>query len=212
VSAPAKEPPPSGIALVGRNTLKEYLWALKKGYLDEIDLEREQRIAESDVEAVETAELAAELDKDGLFPNFTPTDLPRDSRFLPQTASLPPQPPILLLPFSHPLGSMLFWPLKLTTWLFGERNRVKTGGDAAFALIVGQTREIQPPSSAHGPGIYDEETEAARVWLTDEGKMAIPKGNDVFRSRCTGSVDLDVDLKSERYITSVRSFSSKDES
>jgi import inner membrane translocase subunit TIM54 len=208
IPRPKYEKPPSGIALVGRNTLKEYLWALKKGYLDEIDLDRESRIANGDLEEIESLELAAQIDKDGLFPAFVPTEeQPPSTRFLPEASSLPPQPPLLLLPYSHPLGTMLWWPKKLTNWLFGERKRVEEGAKAAFTLLAGQTREIRPPASTSADGLFDEQKEMARVWLNEDNKMAIGKGDEIWTGQPCGSEDLDLDLTSERYITSVSSHS-----
>lgn len=54
-----------GTVLIGRQALKEYLWALKKGYLDELDLDRELRIANAngDVEQEEERVLSRQLEE-----------------------------------------------------------------------------------------------------------------------------------------------------
>ncbi|ORX34991.1 inner membrane protein import complex subunit Tim54-domain-containing protein [Kockovaella imperatae] len=59
---------------------------------------------------------------------------------------LPPQPPILFVPFVSRLG------FKQVPWMiydfFTERHRVKSGAEAALALIEAQTRDFRGPTGA----------------------------------------------------------------
>ncbi|KAG8745616.1 mitochondrial import inner membrane translocase subunit tim54 [Ceratobasidium sp. 414] len=62
---------------------------------------------------------------------------------MPQT--IPPQPPLLLLPFTNLLG-FRYIPHMIIDF-FNERKRVRAGAEAACALVEGQTREFTPPVS-----------------------------------------------------------------
>jgi import inner membrane translocase subunit TIM54 len=166
--------------LVGRNTMKEYFWGFKQGWLVDFDAVQEERGDEGKLQ-----DLREELDKDGVFdvplqgagqaddpldasepqqpstslPHNAPSSLfaPRSSySFLsqkhsvpetmpeiPETRSLivpaateiPAQPPVLILPFDHPLGYLRHWPVKMVKYLFCERYRVRQGCEAALAII-----------------------------------------------------------------------------
>lgn len=56
---------------------------------------------------------------------------------------IPPQPPLLLVPFTHPFG-VRQWPAKALHF-FNHRTEVRIGGDLALALLVAPTRYITPP-------------------------------------------------------------------
>ncbi|KAF8605450.1 hypothetical protein BDV93DRAFT_490875 [Ceratobasidium sp. AG-I] len=58
---------------------------------------------------------------------------------------IPPQPPVLLLPFENLLG-FRYVPHIIVDF-FNERKRVKAGAEAAYTLIEAQTRDFLPPDS-----------------------------------------------------------------
>ncbi|KAG8695184.1 mitochondrial import inner membrane translocase subunit tim54, partial [Ceratobasidium sp. 395] len=62
---------------------------------------------------------------------------------MPQT--IPPQPPLLLLPFKNQLG-FRYIPHMMVDF-FNERKRARAGAEAAYALIEGQIRDFIPPDS-----------------------------------------------------------------
>ncbi|GAA6026782.1 hypothetical protein JCM8097_005858 [Rhodosporidiobolus ruineniae] len=201
------------IVLLGRSALKEYLWALRKGWGTPIDLreeakleglglganerrkdgrwEREEEIqlreleAEDEkkpeggpfderatTEALESAKSTVE-DADApapsgpvnfLAPAYSSSFRPVPSSPAPAPAApkqeaeepllLPPQdvpaqPPLLLVPFSHPVG-IRTWPAKLLHF-FNHRSDARIGGEAALALVLssrGQnTRPLDPPKN-----------------------------------------------------------------
>lgn len=191
-----------GILLLGRGALKEYLWALRKGYGEDIDLGEEARLAGLGMgagerrkdgrwereEEVMVRELDAEDVKSGsgpfdiivpdvdvgeldssdpttdaassplsvayapyrtmaTMPAPTPTSVPfasTSSQILPAPIQLPQQPPVLLVPFSHPFG-VREWPQKLVHF-FNKRSDVKLGGEYALMIINGKTRPFANPT------------------------------------------------------------------
>lgn len=120
---------------------------------------------------------------------------------LPSPSHLPPQPPLSIIDYSHPLGSMLWWPLKLYTYLFCERYKVEKGGRAALAIIENRTRPLSPPTDDRG--IWKEEVEEGREWLNEKRKMR-RGANEAWRADTSGSADLDVGLADERFFDKVR--------
>ncbi|MBW0519692.1 hypothetical protein O181_059407 [Austropuccinia psidii MF-1] len=189
-----------GTLILGRATLKEYLWGLQQGYKQHIPLDTlddDERFArELEEQGVfddppSSEHLTSNQDlmmpqglrsvQEGLGVDGTGTDDPfndvlphsthsvvseKPSRFfglfsrsqpapitpllptepLQKTLApipIPPQPPLLLVPFDHPIG-MKWWPLKLFRF-FHRRAQAETGGQTALKLIESQRRPIQPP-------------------------------------------------------------------
>lgn len=233
-----------GTVIVGRSSLKEYLWALKEAWTTTLDLDRERKIAETDVEAVEDAELAEFVQQEGLFEpseqdlnrsasattsslsnpifgaafrdtyaSIQQSQQQRDSdpslaQPEPQPESpaqqaelspsgIPAQPPLLLLPFSHPLGSMVYWPQKLYAYFFGERARASAGASEALKLVYAHSRPFDAPERSQGLLSQDE---MERNWLNADGKVQADA--DDWSPRSVGG-DLDWESSSERLITKV---------
>lgn len=222
-----------GIVLIGRSSMKEYLWALKEAWTTPLDLQREQKIAETDVEVVEDEELKRFVKDEGLFappaestgssaspahpalgsafrdtyaaiskstgPIFEPNE-EQDASTKPmlEPSEIPQQPPLLLVPFSHPLGSIRFWPQRLYHHLFGERHKAEAGAKAALDLVHARTRPFEPPSRTQGLMTSDEEQ---REWLNDEGK--VQADSDDWRPKYVGG-DCDWEARTEYEITKVR--------
>ena len=241
--------------LVGRNTMKEYFWGMKQGWLVDFDAVEEERGDEGKLN-----DLKEELNRDGVFDeiasptldagatdqeepfkpeptaspftapysslrSFSPT-IPKPaavhpseeqrSLIIPAVASIPPQPPFLILPFDHPLGYLRYWPLKMAKYLFLERYRVREGCETALSIIQAvqpapahqasfgfsdglQTgvRQIVPPRNVNDVNLDERELEAKlEDVLTENSKKVQPqwRGSELPES---GSPDLDFDAPAE---------------
>lgn len=186
--------------VVGRNTMKEYLWGLKQGWLTDFDAVQEERGEEGRMQ-----DLREELSKDGAFdqapkhvesgiiddessadsstpeahhskprsslmpqmssfnfyssptPPIAPTSSePSESKSLiiPAVADIPKQPPMLFLPFDHPLGYLRYWPIKMFKFLFFERYRVRNGCETALSII----QATHPTEGAESVFLDDNES------------------------------------------------------
>ncbi|GAA5839731.1 hypothetical protein JCM3766R1_004598 [Sporobolomyces carnicolor] len=232
--------------LLGRGALKEYLWALKKGYREPIDLreeakleglglgnnerrkdgrwEREDELMSRELEkedeknpnapfeehlpvglqdlGVDDADSVPAEPQPVNFLSYSPyrpitpaaapasstSSSPADSEpalVLPPS-DIPPQPPLLLVPFSHPFG-IRTWPSKIAHF-WNHRQDVKLGGEYALALLLSETRPFDPPKlrTPEGAvqGLVDEELVAA-VRRGEQHETTMEEG------RLTGSKDLD---------------------
>ncbi|KAI0780633.1 mitochondrial import inner membrane translocase subunit Tim54 [Trametes elegans] len=164
----------SGIVIVGRNTLKEYMAGLKRGWTDGLDfVDREEQLAkvlESDGKFDEPEpEPSAEAEVGDDEPIPTPSRIPSSKPFsilssqalrappppkpvdaVPENlnappAEIPPQPPMLLVSFTNYIG---FTQIPLMIWdFFNERYKVQEGAEAAYRLITGNTRPFTAPSA-----------------------------------------------------------------
>lgn len=184
--------------IVGRNTLKEYLWGMKEGWLTDFDAVQEERGEEGRMQdlreqlakdgAFDEAPLHPELDslgddsaspstsssttelsksKPSLMPqmasfNFynpstplaasTPSESSETrSLIVPAVSDIPAQPPMLFLPFDHPLGYLRYWPIKMFKFLFFERYRVQKGCETALSII-----QAVHPTHEHTSAFLDE--------------------------------------------------------
>lgn len=239
-----------GVVLLGRAALKEYLWALRKGYGETINLkeearleglglganerrkdgrwEREEEIMVRELEAEDAksehapfeaplpaalqgldgeddtmTDSAASGDAPGSNPlafapyrSITPASLPTrapepvkdDSPpvLLPPPATLPTQPPLLLVPFSHPFGIQK-WPSKMLHF-FNKRSDVRQGGECALAILLAQHRAFAPPTirtpSGSLQGVLDDQ-------IVNEIRVGEHKDLTLVEGERTGSSDLD---------------------
>ncbi|KAG0145903.1 hypothetical protein CROQUDRAFT_78363 [Cronartium quercuum f. sp. fusiforme G11] len=220
--------------ILGRVSLKEYLWGLKKGYRQPLlldGLEDEERLARSLNDEGLFDEPESNLDFDESLPEGlrsvseqlrSDNDLtidheltlsnPESDHHTPSPASwfgslttfstpnpptnqiplspanqplktlsptsIPEQPPLLLVPFDHPIG-MIWWPLKLYRF-FNRREEVKKGAEVAKSLILNQTEAIQPPTNLSGINQYCG-------WISNEKE----EEEVDFSVKLTGSIHLD---------------------
>ncbi|KAI0372959.1 hypothetical protein BV20DRAFT_938608 [Pilatotrama ljubarskyi] len=165
-----------GIVIVGRHTLKEYMAGLKRGWSDGLEaVDREERLArvlESDGKFDEPeTEPTAEAPVGEGEPIPTPSRLPSSKPFSILTTpalrapppakptesipdhlnkpptEIPPQPPMLLVSFTNYIG---LTQIPLMVWdFFNERYKVREGAEAAYRLIMGNTRPFTaPPANA----------------------------------------------------------------
>ncbi|KAL8292910.1 hypothetical protein RQP46_000604 [Phenoliferia psychrophenolica] len=244
-----------GYVLLGRGALKEYLWALKKGYGEDIDLKEEARLQglglgstekrkDSKAEREEEV-LVRELEREDAANPNAPFDIPEPAglasigssddgdaehdasppslssagytpyRVLTPTSAplppvskapsypdshplilparqIPPQPPLLLVPFSHPFG-VRQWPQKMLHF-FNHRADVRQGGELALALLTNHTRPFEPPVNRDGlnnlEGMLD-------LNFVDEVRRGLHKDAKLEEGVLTGSADLDLVAESD---------------
>ncbi|KAK8844617.1 hypothetical protein IAR55_006464 [Kwoniella newhampshirensis] len=180
-----------GVVLVGRQSMKEFLEGLRRGWMGGVDSwdwekEVENKLENDGVfeERVESVNLPVSVDSSETLteqhlvdpaatttapskpigglgflsrPGAPPStfsmgmgsDLPNTpatplipSHYHVPPSPLPPQPPILLLPFVNHVGFMQI-PQMIGSW-FNERRRVSAGSQAALALIESRTRPFDP--------------------------------------------------------------------
>ncbi|KAK4697555.1 hypothetical protein P7C70_g8192, partial [Phenoliferia sp. Uapishka_3] len=243
--------------ILGRGSLKEYLWALKKGYGEDIDLKEEARLQGLGIGTTEKRKdskaereeemLVRELEKeDNANPNApfnvpepeasasldvsdvdgddsaasTPPSLP-SSGYTPyrvispsQAPSrpveapsypdsyplilpaqpVPPQPPLLLVPFTHPFG-IRQWPRKMLHF-FNHRSEVKFGGDLALSLILNETRPLAPPTKRDSLNNLDGTLD---LQFVDEVRRGLHKDAKLEEGVRTGSPDLDFLAETDEY-------------
>ncbi|KAJ7632974.1 inner membrane protein import complex subunit Tim54-domain-containing protein [Roridomyces roridus] len=161
-----------GIIIIGRPTFKEFMAGLKRGWTEPMD--------KVDAEEV----LAQELENDGRFdeeddelrpvPSPPPTTTPEFSTPLP---SIPPLPPLLLVPFTDIIG---FTKIPLMIWqFFNRRHDVRAGAEAGYRLVLNQTRPFKPPPDDAPEPLFSDITTP-------------PKAE--------GTSDLDFDVECEAYL------------
>lgn len=113
-----------------------------------------------------------------------------DSLFIDSTppATIPPQPPLLIVPCINYVG-FRFIPHMI--WgFFNERHKTKIGCEAAYSLVINKTREFQGPSLMLDPS-HDVQPGEGQEAISEEGSE--PK---VTQGRPQGG-DLDFSLSSE---------------
>lgn len=212
--------------VVGRNTLKEYLWGLKEGWLRDFDAVEEERGDEGRLQ-----DLREELAKDGKFdeeprnlgiselgddsnastaptippsttsrPNLMPNmssfsfyDSPKPSSatssansadsnafkdkslLIAAASDIPVQPPMLFLPFDHPLGYLRYWPIKMFKYLFFERYRVQQGCETALSIV----QAIHPSNSLDAPFLDEDASRRGLRSIQKPKDTKYPDGDKV---------------------------------
>ncbi|KAI0784391.1 inner membrane protein import complex subunit Tim54-domain-containing protein [Abortiporus biennis] len=163
-----------GIVIIGRPTFKEFMSGLKRGWTEGLEkVDKEEQLSNelsSDGTFDEPAEEDTSVDVDALDGEPIPTKskLPPSKAFSPFTApqlrappppspanvipthlntppaSIPPMPPILLVQFINHIG--LGQIPHMIYEFFNERHKVRSGAEAAYKLVMGETRPfIAPP-------------------------------------------------------------------
>ncbi|KAF8559748.1 hypothetical protein OG21DRAFT_1493038 [Imleria badia] len=131
---------------------------------------------------------------------FSPLKLPSPSEHQIPTASnpslidstppatVPPQPPLLLVPSVNYVG-LRFIPHMI--WgFFNERHKTQIGCEAAYSLVMNKTREFQGPNSILDPN-HDFQPTEGQESSSDDGTQS-----KITQSRLQGG-DLDFGLSSE---------------
>lgn len=202
-----------GSIIIGRPTFKEYMAGTKRGWTEGLEkVDREEVLAralESDnhFDEPEEPEMSTQVDdgepiptpsklpsSNGLYsplqlkrppPPPAPRDaIPSDKNTPP--ATLPAMAPVLFVPFTNLIG---FTRLPLMMWeFFNQRHKVQSGSDAAYKLVMKQTRPIIPPTSS-------------ALDSTIANEFVAPEGESAQTVELRGG-DLDFDVEAEGYFKS----------
>ncbi|KAJ3508987.1 hypothetical protein NMY22_g16441 [Coprinellus aureogranulatus] len=147
-----------GIVLIGRPTFKEFMAGLKAGWsggLEKVDeeemlareLEEDSHFDEVDDDAPAASE------KSSYSPIFTMTSQASQKKLpTPENTtsdvtppkSIPQLPPLLLVNFSNRIGFTQI-PFMIWDW-FNKRKDVKSGAEAAYSLVLANTRPFRAPA------------------------------------------------------------------
>jgi len=129
-----------------------------------------------------------------LNPNFpsvspdTPPQIPEHFHIPP--SPLPPQPPMVMVPFVNHLGFKQF---PLVIWdFFNERRRVLSGAQAAMKLINGETRDFVGPS-----GLSTEDHESPTFQASYDPSASSSSSSSI--SGPNSELDIAFDQKAESY-------------
>ncbi|KAF7986543.1 hypothetical protein HWV62_26266 [Athelia sp. TMB] len=201
-----------GTIIIGRPTFKEFMAGTKRGWtegLEKVDKEEAlARVLESDnhFDEPEEPEMATHVDDGEPIP--TPSKLPSSNglysplqlkrpppppvplQTIPTEKNTPPtvlpeMPPILFVPFTNLIG---FTRMPLMMWeFFNQRHKVQSGSEAAYRLVMKQTRPIIPPSVSSADFTPSEFT-------SSEGETT--------KSEAVRGGDLDFDIEAEKYFKS----------
>ncbi|THH08316.1 hypothetical protein EW145_g2778 [Phellinidium pouzarii] len=164
-----------GLIIVGRMTFKEYLEGLRRGWSESPErVDREDVLAhiledDGHFDESEPTESSSTLDGEPIptasrlmsgqnAKTFSPLQLSPSASSsssrptlldIPPPEFIPPQPPLLLVPFTNHIGFKQI-PLMIADF-FNQRAKVAAGAEAAYRIIVGHTRPIVAPSSSPIP-------------------------------------------------------------
>ncbi|KAL5532871.1 TIM54 [Sanghuangporus sanghuang] len=169
-----------GSIVIGRMTFKEYMEGLKRGWTESPKrIDREERLAhelEGDGRFDEPEPENSVSDPSGEpIPTksrlmsvesaraFSPYKLASQSNatspsvsstsVIPPPETIPPQPPLLLVPFTNRIGFRQI-PMMIVDF-FNQRAKVKAGAEAAYRLVMAHARPISgPPPSPTGAPLF----------------------------------------------------------
>ncbi|CCO27591.1 Mitochondrial import inner membrane translocase subunit TIM54 [Rhizoctonia solani AG-1 IB] len=116
---------------------------------------------------------------------------PRTSEFPVIPQEIPPQPPLLLLPFRNLIG-FRYIPHMIVDF-FNERKRAKEGAEAAYTLIEGHTRDFIPPEQGAEVDDINSRSDLVAPGESEVSADSLPKIGPQG-----GDADFDIDR--ERYI------------
>ncbi|KAF7295285.1 Transcriptional regulator Cwf13 [Mycena indigotica] len=167
-----------GIMIIGRPTFKEFMTGLKRGWSEPLDkVDKEEMLAQ-------------ELEADGRFDESDEEPTPLPPILLPPTQitsqpslpTVPSLPPIALVPFTDLLGFTKI-PLMIWQW-FNRRHDVRNGAEAAYSVVMGQTRPFSTPLfSDITPGESDLEFDVACERWLKKSLFDLPKETEKAREK-----------------------------
>lgn len=155
-----------GVILIGRHTVKEYLAGLAQGWKSGLlsrDLNKElQDVLPKFPSKGDEDKLKEYGDLETIIPILDQSPVIsgsgiRGMNFLTSApAVIPPQPPLLLVPFTELVGFKQV--PAMIAGFFNHRERAKRGGEAAMKLIFGNLQKVEAPYEGFDEGIvsYDE--------------------------------------------------------
>ncbi|TFK76348.1 hypothetical protein BDN72DRAFT_808764 [Pluteus cervinus] len=194
-----------GIIIVGRQTFKEVMAGLKNGWTDGL-----QRVDHEELLAQELADDGQFDEEDGFegelaspktmpklahlsTPAFAGLNMSRPpprpgqqmkepliTEAIDPPSSIPPIPPLLLVPFIDYIG---FTQIPLMIWdFFNQRHKFQSGAESAYRLIMGQTRPILPPSDVDPVEGTPTQTETGDLSFDKQAEQYYKKSLDNFSS------------------------------
>jgi import inner membrane translocase subunit TIM54 len=190
-----------GIVLIGRPTFKEFMAGLKKGWSSGLQkVDGEEILAQE----LEDDHYFDEVDDDMLAPasklSYSPiftmsSQALQQKRATPEDTtpdvappqSIPQLPPLLLVPFSNRIGFTQI-PIMIWEW-FNKRRLVQSGAEAAYSLVLANSRPISVPSGVPST------SEPSEQLLSDSTSSA---EHPTEASPPSDLGDLDFDLDKER--------------
>ncbi|KAH8117081.1 mitochondrial import inner membrane translocase subunit Tim54 [Phellopilus nigrolimitatus] len=160
-----------GSIIIGRTTFKEYMEGLRRGWTESPErIDREDVLAhalekDGQFDEPELADPVAGLDGEPIPTNSrllstqnaqtfsplklsasasTPPSSPTLNSSLAPPSAIPPQSPLLLVPFTNYIGFKQI--PRMIADFFNQRAKVTAGAEAAYRLIMGHTRPFSAPS------------------------------------------------------------------
>ena len=85
-------------------------------------------------------------------------DLARSKEDVPPPTHIPPQPPLLLVPFTNYIGFKQI-PLMIADFFY-QRAKVKSGAEAAYRLVMGHHRPISAPNTSENIDNWETQSDA----------------------------------------------------
>ncbi|KAI0062247.1 hypothetical protein BV25DRAFT_1991555 [Artomyces pyxidatus] len=210
-----------GIVVVGRPAFKEYMAGFRRGWTESLEkVDKEEVFARSlendgrfdepeapeptivdsfEAEPLPTPSRLPQSRPGALFSPLNsmrapppPPSVPRKdpgADVLPP-AQIPPQPPLLLVPFVNLVGLKL---IPNMIWdFFNERHKVRAGAEAAFKLVMRETRPFVGPSHP----TFASDLQSSPQTNTD---LDFDKDAERFYKSSTASIPEEVEKARETY-------------
>jgi len=130
----------------------------------------------------------------------------RGSESIPATQNAPPAvipdiPPILFVPFTNLIG---FTQMPLMIWdFFNQRHKVRSGSEAAYRLVMKQTRPIIPPTSSPLTGLQGPDAAAAETSDQQGDDLDFDKDVESYFKSSLSSTITDIEKRRREYYASL---------
>ncbi|KXN92198.1 Mitochondrial import inner membrane translocase subunit TIM54 [Leucoagaricus sp. SymC.cos] len=208
-----------GIIIVGRPTWKEFMHGLRRGWTEGLQkVDEDEMLAreleddgafdeleelEADAESSENARPRSVIQQKPSI--YSPIQFPSPMRLhqpgLPSTSSealsvtppseIPPLPPILLVPFTDHIG---FGQIPLMIWdFFNQRHKVRSGSEAAYNLIMKNTRPIVAPPDELKFTDNEDRTDGV------QGDLNFDKQADAYIKKSLNDIPKDIEKARKKY-------------
>lgn len=201
-----------GIIIVGRPTWKEFLHGLHRGWTEGLQKVDEDEVLSRELEDDGVFDEPEETGSEAESPAFVPHKPPIYSPILlshqinsqrsattsasqvlhvPPPSEISPLPPILLVPFTNYIG---LTQIPLMIWdFFNQRHKVRSGSEAAYNLIMKNTRPIVPPSHEL------EFTEADSHNTPEQGDLGFDKQADGYIKKSLNDIPQDIESARKKF-------------
>lgn len=211
-----------GIIIVGRPTFKEYMVGVKRGWTDGLEkIDKEEALSRElewdgrfdEAEEITMANLDGEpiptpsklSSGEGIYSPLR-TQRPPPSRRESESVSaaqyappavIPDLPPILFVSFTNLIG---FTQIPLMMWdFFNQRHKVRSGSEAAYRLVMNQTRPIIPPTSIPFTELQDPDLIATQPSDRHGGDLDFDKDVESYFKSSLSSTATDIEKARQNY-------------